>query len=80
VPHFAAHPEKPFVMVAALPRTDPLTPGGRTLATRLEDHWLQDSGYAVNNVMVFDLYTGLTSKTGNGDSDGVLPTGNHHRV
>jgi hypothetical protein len=80
LPYFAAHPEKLFVVVAAPPRTDPLTPGGRALANWLVDHWLQDSGYTANNVMVFDLYTVLTSKTGNGDSDVGLPTGNHHRV
>jgi hypothetical protein len=80
LPYFAAHPEKLFVVVVAPPRTDPLTPGGRALANWLVDHWLQDSGYTANNVMVFDLYTVLTSKTGNGDSDVGLPTGNHHRV
>ena len=78
--YFGAHPEKLFVAVVAPPVTTPDTPGGRALANWLVDHWLQDSGYTVGNVMVFDLYNVLTSKTGGGESDVGLETGNHHRV
>ena len=44
------------------------------------DHWLQDSGYSAGNVLVFDLYNVLSSKTGGGASDVGLASGNHHRV
>lgn len=78
--YFGAHPEKLFVAVVAPPVTSPDTPGGRTLANWLVDHWLQDSGYTAGNVVVFDLYTVLSSKTGGGASDVGLATGNHHRI
>jgi hypothetical protein len=78
--YFGAHPEKLFVAVVAPPVVDQDTPDGRKLANWLVDHWLQDSGYAAGNVLVFDLYNVLTSKTGGGASDVGLATGNHHRV
>jgi len=78
--YFGAHPEKLFVAVVAPPVITEDTPDGRKLANWLVDHWLQDSGYSVGNVMVFDLYNVLTSKTGDGASDVGLETGNHHRV
>ena len=78
--YFGAHPEKLFVAVVAPPVTSPDTPGGRALADWLVDHWLQDSGYTAGNVLVFDFYNVLTSKTGGGASDVGLATGNHHRV
>ena len=65
--YFGAHPEKLFVAVVAPPVTSPDTPGGRALANWLVDHWLQDSGYTAGNVLVFDFYTVLSSKTGGGD-------------
>ena len=55
-------------------------PAAATLANWLVDHWLQDSGYSAGNVLVFDLYNVLTSKTGGGASDVGLASGNHHRV
>jgi len=78
--YFGAHPEKFFVAVVAPPVTSPDTPGGRALANWLVDHWLQDSGYTAGNVLVFDLYNVLSSKTGGGASDVGLATGNHHRL
>ena len=78
--YFGAHPEKLFVAVVAPPLTSPDTPGGRALANWLVDHWLQDSGYSAGNVLAFDLYDVLTSKTGGGASDVGLASGNHHRV
>ncbi len=78
--YFGAHPEKFFVAVVAPPVAFPDTPGGRALADWLVDHWLQDSGYSVGNVLVFDFYNVLTSKTGSGASDVGLASGNHHRV
>ena len=78
--YFGAHPEKFFVAVVAPPVTSPDTPDGRALANWLVDHWLQDSGYTIGNVMVFDLYNVVSSKTGGGASDVGLATGNHHRL
>jgi hypothetical protein len=80
LPYFGANPEKLFVAVVAPPVTSPDTPGGRALANWLVDHWLQDAGYTAGNVLVFDFYDVLTSKTGSGASDVGLATGNHHRV
>ncbi len=80
LPYFGAHPEKLFVAVVAPPVASPDTPGGRALADWLVDHWLQDSGYTVGNVLVFDFYNVLSSKTGGSASDVGLATGNHHRV
>jgi hypothetical protein len=80
LPYFGAHPEKLFVAVVAPPVTSPDTPGGRALANWLVDHWLQDSGYTTGNVLVFDFYNVLSSKTGSDASDVGLATGNHHRV
>ena len=54
--------------------TSPDTPGGRALADWLVDHWLQDSGYTAGNVLVFDFYNVLSSKTGGGASDVGLAT------
>jgi hypothetical protein len=78
--YFGAHPERLFVAVVAPPVTSPDTPGGRALANWLVDHWLQDSGYTTGNVLVFDFYTVLSSRTGDGASDVGLASGNHHRV
>jgi len=78
--YFGAHTDKLFVAVVAPPVTSPDTPGGRALANWLVDHWLQDSGYTAGNVLVFDFYTVLSSKTGGGSSDVGLASGNHHRV
>jgi hypothetical protein len=78
--YFGAHPEKLFVAVVAPPVITEATPDGRKLADWLVDHWLQDAGYDVGNVMVFDLYNVLTSKTGGGASDVGLASGNHHRL
>ena len=78
--YFGAHPEKLFVAVVAPPVASPDTPGGRALADWLVDHWLQDAGYTAGNVLVFDFYNVLSSKTGGGASDVGLATGNHHRV
>ena len=80
LPYFGAHPEKLFVAVVAPPVTAPDTPGGRALADWLVDHWLQDSGYSAGNVLVFDFYNVLSSKTGGGANDLGLASGNHHRV
>ena len=80
LPYFGAHPEKLFVAVVAPPVRHRDTPGGRALANWLVDHWLQDSGYSAGNVLVFDLYNVLSSKTGSGGSDVGLESGNHHRV
>jgi hypothetical protein len=77
---FSAHPEKLFVAVVAPPVTSPDTLGGRVFADWLVDHWLQDSAYTAGNVLVFDLYNVLTSRTGGGASDVGLATGNHHRI
>jgi hypothetical protein len=78
--YFGAHPEKLFVAVVAPPVASPDTPGGRALADWMVDHWLQDSGYIAGNILVFDYYDVLSSRTGGGDSDAGLATGNHHRV
>lgn len=78
--YFGAHPETLFVAVVAPPVTSPDTPGGRALADWMVDHWLQDSGYTAGNVLVFDYYDVLSSKTGGGASDVGLATGNHHRI
>ena len=78
--YFGAHPEKLFVAVVAPPVVDQDTPDGRKLANWLVDHWLQDAGYSAGNVLVFDLYNVLTSKTGGGASDVGLASGNHHRL
>jgi hypothetical protein len=78
--YFGAHPEKLFVAVVAPPVASPDTPGGRALADWMVDHWLQDAGYTAGNVLVFDFYNVLSSRTGGGDSDAGLETGNHHRI
>ncbi len=78
--YFGAHPEKLFVAVVAPPTVSEDTPDGRKLADWMVHHWLQDSGYEVGNVMVFDLYNVLTSRTGNGANDAGLASGNHHRL
>jgi hypothetical protein len=78
--YFGAHPEKLFVAVVAPPMVNADTPGGRAFADWLVDHWLQDAGYETRNVLVFDFYNVLTSKTGSGASDVGLASGNHHRV
>ena len=80
LPYFGAHTDKLFVAVVAPPVTAPDTPGGRALANWLVDHWLQDAGYTAGNVLVFDFYTVLSSKTGSAASDVGLSSGNHHRV
>ena len=80
LPYFGAHPEKLFVAVVAPPVTSPDTPGGRALADWMVDHWLQDAGYTAGNVLVFDFYNVLSSKTGGGASDVGLESGNHHRI
>jgi hypothetical protein len=78
--YFGKHPEKLFVAVVAPPVASPDTPGGRALADWMVDHWLQDSGYTAGNVLVFDYYNVLSSKTGGGVNDAGLATGNHHRI
>ncbi len=78
--YFRAHPEKLFVAVVSPPVITEATPDGRKIANWLVDHWLQDSGYDVGNVFVFDLYNVLTSKTGSGANDAGLASGNHHRL
>ena len=79
--YFAAHQEKLFVVIVAPPVTSPDTPGGRALATWLVDHWLQDAGYAHDNVAVFDYYTVLSSNGGSPSvNDLNATTGNHHRI
>jgi hypothetical protein len=83
--YFGAHPEKLFVAVvappvASIPAGSSDTPAGRALADWLVDHWLQDSGYTAGNVLVFDFYNVLSSKTGSGANDAGLESGNHHRV
>jgi hypothetical protein len=80
LPYFGAHTDKLFVAVVAPPVTSPDTPGGRALANWLVDHWLQDSGYTAGNVLVFDFYNVLSSKTGSAASDVGLASGNHHRI
>jgi hypothetical protein len=76
--YFGAHTDKLFVAVVAPPVASPDTPGGRALADWLVDDWLD--GYTAGNVLVFDYYDVLSSKTGGGASDVGLETGNHHRV
>ena len=78
--YFGAHLDKLFVAVVAPPVADTDTPGGRALANWLVDDWLQDSGYSAGNVLVFDFYNVLSSKTGGGTNDLGLATGNHHRI
>jgi hypothetical protein len=78
--YFGAHPGRLFVAVVAPPVASPDTPGGRALADWMVDHWLQDSGYTTGNVLVFDFYNVLSSKTGSGANDAGLASGNHHRV
>ena len=78
--YFAAHTDKLFVAIVAPPVTSPDTPSARALADWQVDHWLQDSGYTAGNVLVFDSYTVLSSKTGDGARDVGLTTGIHHRV
>ncbi len=80
LPYFAAHQEKLFVAIVAPPVASPDTPGGRAMADWMVDHWLQDAHYAHHNVFVFDYYDVLSSKTGAGENDLGLDTGNHHRV
>ena len=79
LPYFAAHQEKLFVCIVAPPVQAPQVPGnGRALADWLVDEWL--TGYAHDNVFVFDFYNVLTSRAGGGASDAGLEGGNHHRV
>jgi hypothetical protein len=78
--YFGAHPQKLFVAVVAPPVASPDTPGGRALADWMVDHWLQDAGYTTGNVLVFDYYNVLSSKTGAGENDAGQASGNHHRV
>ena len=78
--YFGAHTDKLFVAIVAPPVSSPDTPGGRALANWLVDHWLQDPGYSAGNVFVFDYYTVLTSRRGDGGSDVGLAGGNHDRM
>ena len=79
LPYFAAHQEKLFVCLVAPPVQAPQIPAnGRALADWLVDEWL--AGYGHENVLVFDFYNVLTSRSGGGPSDLGLAGGNHHRI
>lgn len=77
-----SRPDKFFVFVTPPPRLE-LPENGRIargFATWLNNDWLKESSYQLNNVMVFDLYNVLTSGLGSGKSDLLETGGNHHRI
>jgi hypothetical protein len=81
--YFAAHTDKLFIVVTAPPLAARETSPEAAANARVFNDWLVNdwlSGYAQNNVAVFDFYDVLTSNGGSaGMNDLYKETGNHHR-
>ena len=77
--YFGTRPDKLFVVITAPPVQDPTYAlNARAFNNWLVNDWL--TGYALNNVAVFDFYNVLTSNGGDANTnDYGLVTGNHHR-
>ncbi len=77
--YFQTRPDKLFVVIAA----PPLSSGTRAANARAFNNWLVNDwldNYPLQNVVVFDYYTVLTSNGGNASTNDLgWPTGNHHR-
>ena len=77
-----SRPDKFFVFVTPPPRLE-LPENGRIargFALWLQNDWLKENSYPLNNVMVFDLYNVLTSGHAADKSDVNEAGGNHHRI
>jgi len=88
--YFATRQDKLFIVISAPPMIesdyayDPdMSPSARAANARAFNNWLIHdwlSGYAHQNVAVFDYFNGLTSNGGDPDqNDAGLTSGNHHR-
>jgi len=81
--YFATRQDKLFIVIAAPPLMEGETNATEAANARAFNNWLVNdwlSGYAYNNVAVFDFYNVLTSNGGGSNTNdlGAL-TGNHHR-
>ena len=77
--YFKTRQDKLFVAITAPPAQNGTNAANaRAFADWLANNWL--AGYAYKNVVVYDFYNVLTSKTGSGSNDLGLATGNHHRM
>ena len=78
--YFGAHPEKLFVVICAPPlRNAYYSANARAFNDWLVNDWL--TGYADDNVFVFDYYNVLTTSAGNPSANDLGDTGgNHHRI
>jgi hypothetical protein len=81
--YFTAHQEKLFIVVTAPPlRAADTTPEAAANARAFNDWLVNDwlTGYAHDNVAVFDFYDVLTSNGGSPAANDLgKETGNHHR-
>jgi len=81
--YFATRQDKLFVVITAPPLTQASTSAAAAANARAFNNWLVNdwlSGYAYNNVVVFDYYSVLTSNGGNTNTNDLgWATGNHHR-
>lgn len=59
--YFGKHPEKLFVVITAPPLSDPeYSENARAFNQWLVTYWLEENGYTLPNVVVFDFYNVLT--------------------
>jgi uncharacterized repeat protein (TIGR01451 family) len=83
LPYFAAHQEKLFVVITSPPMRQADTTPDKAANARAFSNWLVTdwlTGYAYDNVAVFDYYTVLTTNGGSADTNDLgATTGNHHR-
>jgi hypothetical protein len=87
--YFATRQDKLFILITAPPQWQSeylpgdQTPAKRAANARALNNWLVNdwlTGYAFNNVAVFDYYNVLTSNGGTVDTNDLnKETGNHHR-
>lgn len=77
--YFRTRPDKLFVVIAAPPlSSETWASNARAFNNWLVNDWLDD--YPLQNVVVFDYYTVLTSNGGNASTNDLgWVTGNHHR-
>jgi len=81
--YFATRQDKLFVVVTAPPLMESETDAAHAANARAVNDWLLNdwlSGYAHDNVAVFDFYNVLTSNGGDPDTNDydARPVGNHH--
>jgi hypothetical protein len=63
LPYFLSRPDKLFIVITAPPLSDnTYASNARAFNTWLLEDWLQESGYPLHNVAVFDFYNVLSAK------------------